>query len=57
MIEEIKNQTICEEFKGGVVDHGDFLEGFCFQIKTFSEKKKTDIIWEVCGESRVKIFK
>jgi hypothetical protein len=55
-VDEIVNNTNAKEFQGGVVDHGDFSEGFCFQIKSINEKKKKDIIWEVCAKQKVKII-
>ena len=46
-------ESYCE-FKGGIVDHGDFLEGFCFKIKSFNQKNEKHIIWEVCVDTKVR---
>jgi hypothetical protein len=52
-IDDIANRTSCCEFQGGVVDHGDFLEGYCFQVKTFNQKKNKNVIWELCSDTEV----
>jgi hypothetical protein len=40
-------------FTGEITDHGDFSEGYCFQIKSLHWKKNTEFIWEFCADSRV----
>jgi hypothetical protein len=50
---EIPSQKPSCEFEGGIIDHGDFLEGFCFKIKAHNSKKDTNNIWEICADTKV----
>lgn len=40
------------DFKGGIINHGDFIEGFCFQIHTKNKQNK-EIVWELCTKTKV----
>ena len=42
------------EFKGGVHEHGDFLEGFCFKLNFGDTDTSTEAtkVWEICGNTR-----
>ncbi len=40
-------------FEGRVLDHGDFSEGYCFQLKSLHWKNKKEYIWEFCADRRV----
>jgi hypothetical protein len=37
------------KFEGGIEDHGDFDEGYCFKIKTY---KLTQLVWILCTYTR-----
>jgi hypothetical protein len=34
------------------VNHGDFIEGYCFQIITKNKENK-EIVWELCTNTKV----
>ncbi len=59
-VDEILNNTFSQSyscnFKGGVVDHGDFLEGFCFKIKSYNFDKKINVEWELCSDNKVSLL-
>lgn len=40
-------------FEGKVLDHGDFSEGYCFQLKSLHWKNSKEYIWEFCADTRV----
>lgn len=49
----IEQKDECQ-FKGGVEDHGDFLEGFCFKLQIADiDGKDVTKIWEICANTRV----
>ena len=53
LIKEIKPITSEKDYQGGVVNHGDFLEGYCFQINTKDSQNK-NYVWELCAKDKVK---
>lgn len=54
-LDEIIPVTSKTDFQGGIINHGDFLEGYCFQIHTKTKENK-DIVWELCANTKVKSF-
>ena len=44
--------TSHKDFQGGVINHGDFLEGYCFQVHTKNNENK-EIVWELCSNNKV----
>jgi len=55
----MKKSTMNKEsyfFNEEITDHGDFSEGYCFQIKSLHWKKKTEYLWELCSDSRVTYY-
>jgi len=51
-LEEVLMQPSTCKFDGGVIDHGDFLEGYCFKVKSFNKKSNKANIWEVCADTK-----
>jgi len=54
-LDEIIPLTSKTDFQGGVINHGDFLEGYCFQIHTKNKENK-ETIWELCANTKVNNF-
>jgi len=54
-LDEIIPITSKTEFEGGIKNHGDFLEGYCFQIHTKTKENK-EIVWELCANTKVMYF-